>query len=186
MKCHRDLRSSKRLRDRSKKSPWEHQGREILLKDSDFSFFFSKRGCYNLDSNQWCKEKKMFASSLQLRRITCNFTSNFIAFYQTLPQYFFIFAWLLIWKGTDKQSFFLCCCTCAQHALGYALLIMSFSKDCGTVQHHTELLHRQIWHKYCIWVLQESLWNYGCIENVYEGWKAVNYSSKNNLLHPVL
>lgn len=43
---HRDLRSSKRLRDRSKKSPWEHQRREILLKDSypETFFCFFQRG----------------------------------------------------------------------------------------------------------------------------------------------
>lgn len=49
----------------------------LISRDS----FFQRRGVIML-------AKKTLASSLQLWRITCNFTSDLIAFYQTLPQYF--------------------------------------------------------------------------------------------------
>ncbi len=122
------------------KEPMRTSGKRNIAQRLLFLFcFFQRGGVIIWTTISGAEEKKeMFASSLQLQRITCNFTCNFIAFYQTLPQYFF-FPWLLISQGTDKQSF-LCCCTSAQHALGYALVIMSFSKHCSTVQHQTELL----------------------------------------------
>ena len=61
MKCHRDFRSSERLRDKSKKNPPGHYGGEILHNthiQRPF-IFYPERGSYNLDHDQWCRKKNV-------------------------------------------------------------------------------------------------------------------------------
>lgn len=106
MKCHRDLGSSKRLRDRSKRNPRECLGREILLKDSyPEGVFLSKRERYNLDRNQWCRTKNV-SKLITAAKNNLQFHFQFYSLLSDTPTTYFLNNSLSYKELTNNLFFF--------------------------------------------------------------------------------